>query len=394
MDVEFYEALNLKKYPGTEWLCEGCCGNRSGTSNLRDLLLEIKKDLKLDIAEEIKKELNLLTKTMKNHIIATESRENEINVFKQNFPEIVQSEVKKINKNPVFKDNITKENNNIKHSLLIRPKDIRQKTYTKATWSDILKNSITSKLNDLPVQKTLLTSSGVGYSVFPNKESRDIAAVNLGEKCSITIQDKNLKSIYPKVKINGIPKDDFNKDNIADLRAELIRKNKFIKENVEEKKKTFQILFLTEQKDSNFVARIVKVDPIIKEMIHNNGNRVFLGLSSCKVTDRYYLVQCYRCQKFGHKKDSDKCSLNNTNDNVCLYCANNHLSRECPDRRNQSKHQCANCSNSANNRLKSNTGHCSNSSTCPILQAELKTLLSKTMGHTSETEIPKNLIVT
>ena len=119
-----------------------------------------------------------------------------------------------------------------------------------------------------------------------------------------------------------------------------------------------------------------------------------LGLSSCKVTDRYFLVQCYRCQKFGHKKSSEKCLLKESDDTVCLYCANNHLSRECPDRKDLSKRKCINCANSTNSSLKSNTGHCSNSTSCLILQLELKSLLSKTMGTTPKTEIPKNSIVT
>ena len=161
--------------------------------------------------------------------------------------------------------------------------------------------------------------------------------------------------------------------------------------------KTFQVIFLRETKDSNFTSAVFKVDPVIREAIIKNGNRVFLGLSSCKVTDRFHLVQCYHCQQFGHKKDSDYCPRKNQNQGLCLYCANNHLSRDCPDKKNQEKHKCANCMKSKDINRKNNcTGHSSNSYSCPILLSELKSLINRTMGYENVnlSNIPKNVITT
>ena len=175
----------------------------------------------------------------------------------------------------------------------------------------------------------------------------------------------------------------------------MIKKNSFIENNVSEKGKTFQIIFLDEKKDSNFSSAIVKVNPEIKQAICKNGNRVFLGLSSCKVTDRYHLIQCYHCQNFGHKKDSENCPMKNSKVGICLYCAQNHMSRDCPDKNNSNKHNCVNCQRSGDSKKQSaSVGHSSNNYSCPILQTELKFLVNRTMGSSIQTEIPKNAIST
>ena len=235
----------------------------------------------------------------------------------------------------------------------------------------------------------------MGYMVFPTKETRDTAANNLKEVCKVTTQDKNIKSVYPKIKISGIPKEKFTKENVDDLRNELIKKNSFIQNSVNENGKMFQVIFLDEKKDSNFSAAIVKVDPEIKQSICKNGNRVFLGLSSCRVTDRYHLIQCYHCQSFGHKKDSENCPMRNSEVGTCLYCAKNHMSRECPVKKKSNEHKCANCLRTGDSKKQSTSvGHSSNSYSCPILQNELKALVNRTMGSSAQTNIPKNAIAT
>ena len=236
-------------------------------------------------------------------------------------------------------------NSIVKHSVLIQPKDTTQTSFTNEAWAEVVKTSLSKKLNNVPVEKTVLTNSGIGYMVFPDKNTRDMAVENLKNDCTVTAQDKNTKTLYPKIKISGIPKNLYNKDNTDELRNELMLKNKFLKELID-KDKVFHILFLMDNKDSNFSSAVVKVDPTIKEVILNHGSRLFLGLSTCRVTERYHIVQCYTCQQFGHKMDSDKCQLKNSNSCICLYCAGNHLSRDCPVKKNVSRHMCSNCKNS------------------------------------------------
>ena len=232
--------------------------------------------------------------------------------------------------------------------------------------------------------------------LFPNNESRNAAAKKLESECKVTLQDKNTKSVYPTIKIYGIPRDKYNEGNLDNLREELLKKNTFLKTFVSElKKKTFEVIFVSKTKDSNFVYAVVRVDPEIKTAIQNNENRLYLGLSTCKVTSQYHLVQCYSCQKFGHKRGSEKCTVKSTDDCICLYCAEKHLSKICPSKKNIEKHRCSNCLLVDKNPTSTpKVSHTSNSINCPILQSELRNLLNRTMGCSSEEKVSKNEITT
>ena len=60
---------------------------------------------------------------------------------------------------------------------------------------------------------------------------------------------------------------------------------------------------------------------------HENGNKLFIELPSCKVSDGIHLIQCYTCQSFGQKSDIPYCLMKNTTDYCCLYCFENHLTK-------------------------------------------------------------------
>ena len=92
-------------------------------------------------------------------------------------------------------------------------------------------------MNEVPVEKAILTSGGIGYMLFPNNESRNAAAKKLESECKVTLQDKNTKSVYPTIKIYGIPRDKYNEGNLDNLREELLKKNTFLKTFVSELKK-------------------------------------------------------------------------------------------------------------------------------------------------------------
>ena len=356
-------ANNNLRESGFSWSCEGCKEKRN--------------DCDVQVCNNNNEEL--------------ENMKKDVAEIKSFFPEMIKL-LKLSTENTA--ENVHTMEADIKHSLLVQPKDTAQKSFTNQAWAEVVKTSLTTKLNNVPVKKAVLTSSGMGYMLFPDKNTRDEAAKNLEEDCTVTVHDKNIKTVYPKLKISGIPKECFNKDNIDELRNELINKNSFVKSLID-MDKIFDILFIVENKDSNFSSAIVKVDPSIKEAILSHGSRVFLGLSSCRVTERYHIIQCYSCQQFGHKKDSTKCPLKNSSDCVCLYCADNHQSRNCPVKKNVDMHKCSNCMKSKNENIKSNcTGHTSNSFSCPLLKTELKALLSRTMGNTGDGQVAKNAITT
>ena len=106
-------------------------------------------------------------------------------------------------------------------------------------------------------------------------------------------------------------------------------------------------------------------------------------------------MQCYCCQKFGHKKGSPKCQIKNNDKSICLYCAEEHASKNCTTKDKPTGYKCSNCSQSNNNAYKQSCrGHTSNSFTCPIVQHELKLLKSRTLGESEHSETAKNAVVT
>ena len=97
-------------------------------------------------------------------------------------------------------------------------------------------------------------------------------------------------------------------------------------------------------------------------------NRVYFGLSSCRVFDRFYVKRCNQCQEFGHYKDT--CN----NPVTCAYCGEGHSSeschlKECTD---ASKFSCANCKKAD----KEHSGHTAFAFNCPSYIAAQKRLRS------------------
>ena len=76
----------------------------------------------------------------------------------------------------------------------------------------------------------------------------------------------------------------------------------------------------------------------VRNAVARSGNRVFLGLTSCRPFDRFWATQCRHCQKIGHTKD--RCPAEDTSP-ACSFCAGPHTSLDCPDK---CVLKCVNCS--------------------------------------------------
>ena len=282
-----------------------------------------------------------------------------------------------------------------KHTITIKPKDDEDAdVFTQETWNTV-KNSIKPKLKNIPVKKATLTKNGVGVIFFSNKNTRDEAITGLKDTYKIEVQDKKLKSILPKLRIGGIPKEQLDKVDKMEIKKEILNKNSAIQRLVESEKKVFEIIFVNDERDEQYCYAVVKVDEEIKNIILSHGRRVYLGFTSCRVTEQFHILQCYACQKFGHKMGSKECKLLNTNQSICLYCAQNHASKNCPNKGKSNLFKCQNCSSSNDKSIASGSmGHTTTSTSCPILQKNLKITMNRTVGATYRTDLPKNYIST
>ena len=115
---------------------------------------------------------------------------------------------------------------------------------------------------------------------------------------------------------------------------------------------------------------VVKMSPDVRNAIAGSGNRVFLGLASCRAFDRFWATQCRHCQKFGHTKD--RCPAKDASPS-CGFCAGPHASLTCPDK---SVLKCVNCSSLGS--LAEKCRHPASSLDCPVMVFERNRVMENT----------------
>ena len=80
----------------------------------------------------------------------------------------------------------------------------------------------------------------------------------------------------------------------------------------------------------------------LRKELESSGDRVYIGLNSCRVEDKVNVMRCYRCHVHGHSGNNCK------NDPVCGYCGSSeHESKDCKLKdniyRNKNQLRCINC---------------------------------------------------
>ena len=103
---------------------------------------------------------------------------------------------------------------------------------------------------------------------------------------------------------------------------------------------TFNDIYINEK--ANSAVFNVTVSEKIRELIKKKGNRLFLGLSSCRVKDKIHISRCRKCHDPSHI--ANRCEK----PEICGYCASDtHKSDDCPLKRdlvaNRNKLLCINC---------------------------------------------------
>ena len=70
-----------------------------------------------------------------------------------------------------------------------------------------------------------------------------------------------------------------------------------------------EVIFIAPMKDQEQerYQAVIRVSGTIRDRIKANGNRVFVGSTSCPVYDRFFIKRCNRCQEVHHfAKDCKK----------------------------------------------------------------------------------------
>ena len=265
----------------------------------------------------------------------------------------------------------------MKSSLLIKHK----KDLNSPTAVDLNKIKDIAVNNNIPVTNIGVSQKGDTFIHCPSAEARD----KLQPLISADLEDKEVVSMKEKcphvtiVDIIQTGDEDLTKDTIL---SQIRSQNPQISALIESGNQ-FNILFTKKDPKTSKFSAVVRVSCEIRNAIKSNRNRVYIGISSCRVYDRFYVKRCNNCQKFGHFKD------NCTNNTVCGHCAGNHSSEHCSlkDETDFSKLKCANCKDTSGGRC----GHSAFWFQCPAYKAAQSKLKSTIPYYDNETDTNRNL---
>ena len=68
---------------------------------------------------------------------------------------------------------------------------------------------------------------------------------------------------------------------------------------------------------------IITVTAETYRFIRNKNYKLYIGYQCCRAYDDINIKRCFKCGRIGHS--GKKCK----NENVCLRCAGDHLSKDC-----------------------------------------------------------------
>ena len=353
--------------PKLHSLCQSLTVIAEEYKTLLHFVLNAENDIENDCSDEVAgKNDSASTDILQKVLDKVDSLQNEFDFFKQvvNTKHVVADKPIVNQESMVPVSERPKPKPRSRPIVLIVEEKEQGDRFTEMTWSQAVKGGkVSQKLTNVPVRNNKVSQKGKGVITFDSENEREKAQELLSEDYKVSLPEK----ILPKVQILHL--DNFGKDEKSDLQRLIMEKNEIISDFVADGK-VFDILFINERTKS----AVVKVSPEIKEYL-SKKRHLNIGMGSHRVKPHFHVLQCFKCQKFGHKSGSDQCALKDDNEkSVCLYCGEGHKSSECVFKKDKSHHKCSNCF------LKGNElyNHTSNSNDCPLYQRALQIVKDNT----------------
>ena len=310
-----------------------------------------------------------------------------------NYIHPLQNVSESVNKNKKIDSSQIKHDNS-NHVILLKPIEGKQVGST----DDTIK-LISSSVQGLSIDYCRPRKSGI-IALGVAKENKEIILQRLNQNAEIMAhfktklpQDKQ----PPRITVTGISKlvfDGCHEDDTDTMKDMLVKEilsrntalNKIIENKSADDEEFMEVILIKKVSYNNgpgTYTAALKVSPKIRYAIHQLNNKLFVYLNCCKVYDRFYVTQCYHCQKIGHI--SDNCQQKHSSP-VCKYCSQGHSSQSCDLKDNVDSHCCANCLSSENDNYKENArSHIASSLKCPYFENSIRYLKQNTIDW-----LPKN----
>ena len=237
-----------------------------------------------------------------------------------------------------------------KNSLLI-------KCYKEGTTPELSEIRDAAISNGIPVSNVYVTSNNNTVVSVPNPEALSKLKPLLAAQSSMKRYEiSNVRDKLPRISVIDLDEKFDETEFVETLKlqnpevATLINNGENISDFYIKKSSNKQNLFQVN----------ITVTENIRKLIRNRGNRLYIGLRSCRVVDKLNVVRCYKCHDHNHL--SNRC----VNNERCGYCSSyDHTSDNCnlkTDLVNNKSH--LNCVNCERNNLPS-SGHSVYWPNCP-----------------------------
>ena len=181
------------------------------------------------------------------------------------------------------------------------PKIVMKKTPgTEDLSIDQIDSKMKNALKNVQVNKTQIKNTDTLFIEVSDEQNLNVAMEQLRTEFS-NFNVEESKKVAPKVTVMNVPLEMNETDFISEIRA----KDSFLNRCLEEGDDEFQVIKTLNMKNragNSFAKKIaVKCSPRVRNhIIEKSGGYIYLNLLRCKVYDRFYVPQCYHCQKFNH----------------------------------------------------------------------------------------------
>ena len=196
---------------------------------------------------------------------------------------------------------------------------------------------------------------------FAKEDDRKVAVSKVRDIGNVTVRERT-RRLKPNITICNV----VSQEPKEDLVDTLIRRNSYL-QNIADVKSKIEFRF-KKQANGGTEHYVFTVDPEVRKLIHDNGDRIFLTWSSYQVYDRYLPLICFHCQRYGHKMINCFAKKNNE-DPVCRNCSGGHRSSVCqvkePD-----QFKCINCTRLGSDD-EGNTNHTVGAACCMVHRREV-----------------------
>jgi hypothetical protein len=245
-------------------------------------------------------------------------------------------------------------------------------------WAEVFRPQVETALKKIPVLDLSVNKKRTNL-MFETDDQLEQAKEVLSPFLDVSPVVEKEKKKDPRIMINDLDQDLLEKENLL---SEIVsNKNESVKKLVDE---GHIVRVVHVNKTGRFA--VIQVSPEVRKAISERNDKLFLKLRQHFVRNRFYVTQCFHCQRYGHVAGSIYCP-NKDKSAVCAFCTGNHDTRTCQAKKDNtvSSMKCINCEHGGSKEDKRHAkSHPASSSMCPFYINAKARLMESTSGVTKE----------